>query len=107
MLLLKMMLYKMINVYDCEEDKPTKKEIKILLKSLKPGKKLPLLNDWLSPESYPYQIICENYSDRLLEGYTPKFVMNRCINESGGVTYLIESGRLQCIILGTGYAIKC
>ena len=100
------MLYKMINVYDCDEDKPTKKEIKMLLKSLKPRQKLPLLNDWLSPEGYHDQIICENYLDRLLEGYTLKFVTNRYINESGGITYLIESGRLHFIILGIYYAIK-
>ena len=92
----------MINVYDCHKDKPTKEEIRILLESLKPGKKLPLLNDWLSPKGYHEQLICENYLDRLLEGYTLKFVMNRFINESS----LIENGRLHHIILGIGYAIE-
>ena len=85
----------MINVYDCHEDKPTKEEIKILLESLKPRQKLPLLNDWLSP-------ICENYLLKLLEGYTLKFVTNRFITRLDGVTYLIENGRLHHIILGIG-----
>ena len=44
--------YKMINMYDCGEE-PTKKKIQILLKSLKPGQELPLLNDWMSPDKDP------------------------------------------------------
>ena len=38
------MLYKMIGLYDCGEDEPTKEENEILIKSFKPGQKLPLLN---------------------------------------------------------------
>ena len=95
--------YKMINLYDCGEDEPTKKEIKILIMSLKPRLKLPLLNNWLYPNDYPNQLICENYLDKLLKGYTLKFITNRYINESG---HLSENVRLNHIILGIGYAIE-
>ena len=97
------MPYKMIGLYDCSEE-PTKKEIQIILKLWKPGQKLLLLNNWMSLQGYVYQLIDENYLDRLLEGYTLKFVMNRFINELDGVTYLIENERLNTIILGIGYA---
>ena len=40
------MRYKMIDTHNCGEG-PTKEEIQILLKSLKPGMKLPLLNDYV------------------------------------------------------------
>ena len=98
------MLYKMINVYNCNQYEPTKEETKILLESLKPRQKLPLLNDWMSPEGYHEQLIYENYLDRLLEGYTLRFVTNGYIKEPGR---LIDNRRLQCIILGIGNAIKC
>ena len=58
------MLSKMIDVYDCGY-KPTKEEIQTLLKSLKPGKKSPLLNDLKYPDHYPDQLVDENYLDRL------------------------------------------
>ena len=95
----------MIDMYNCGKE-PTKKEIQILLKSLKPRQKLPLLNDWMSPDGYIYQLIDESYSGRLLEGYTLKFITNRFINELDGVTCLIENERLNTIILGIGHAIK-
>ena len=56
-------------MYDCRYG-PTKEEIQILLKSLKPGQKLPLLNNLEYPNHYPDQLVDENYLDRLLEGYT-------------------------------------
>ena len=65
------MLHKMINMSDCGYE-PTKEEIQILLKSLKPGQKLQLLNNLEYPD-HPDQLICENYLDKLLEGYTLKF----------------------------------
>ena len=81
------MLSEMIDVHDCGY-KPTKEEIQILLKSLKCGQKLPLLNDLEYPNNYPDQLICENYLDRLLEGYTLKFAMNRIVCEELGKPYL-------------------
>ena len=89
----------MIDVYDCGYE-PTKEEIKILLKSLKPGQKLPLLNDLSYPDDYHEQLICENYLDRLLEGYTLKFITNRFINETSSDPHLTTSGRLCSIISG-------
>ena len=77
----------MIDVHDCGY-KPTKEEIRILLKSLKCGQKLPLLNDLEYPNNYPDQLICENYLDRLLEGYTLKFATNRIVCEELGKPYL-------------------
>ena len=58
-----MMLSKMIDVYDCGYE-PTKEEIQILLKSLKPEQKLPLLNDLKCPDDHPDQLVDENYLDR-------------------------------------------
>ena len=97
----------MINVYNCEYHKPTEEETKILLKSLKPGQKLPLLNNWMSTKDYIFQLVNENYFDRLLEGYTLEFVTDRFINESDEVTRLIDNPRLQCIIIEIIDAIKC
>ena len=54
----------MIDVYDCGYD-PTKEEIQLFFKSLKPGQKLPLLNDLECPDDYPDQLVNENYLDRL------------------------------------------
>ena len=96
----------MINVYNCEQYKPTEEETKILLKSLKPGQKLQLLNNWMSPKDYIFQLINENYLDRLLEGYTLEFITDRFINELDEVTRLINNPRLQCIIIGIMDAIK-
>ena len=92
-----MMLSKMIDVYDCGCE-PTKEEIQILLKSLKPGQKLPLLNDLKYLDAYPDQLVVENYLDRLLEGYTLKFVTNRFINEMLPDPYLTTSERLHSIL---------
>ena len=65
---------------------------------------MPLLDDWLlSPEDYQEHLIIENYLDRLLGGYTLKFVMNRYINESD---HLIDNQRLKCIIRGISDAIE-
>ena len=57
-----MMLSKMINIHDCGEN-PAHEEIEILLESLKPGKKLPLLIDYSYTERYPEQFIAEHYLD--------------------------------------------
>ena len=91
------MLFKMIEVYDCGYE-PTKEEIQILLKSLKPGQKLPLINDLEYPNHYPDQLVDENYLDRLLEGYTLKFVMNRFINEMLPDPYLPMNKKLYSIL---------
>ena len=100
-----MMLSKMIDVYDCGYE-PTKEEIQILLKSLKPGQKLLLLNDLKYPSVYPDQLVDENYLDRLLEGYTLKFLMNRFINEMLQDPYLTTSGRLNSILSGIDNVIE-
>ena len=73
---------------------------------MKPGQKLPLLNDLEHPDAYPDQLVYENYLDRLLEGYTLKFVMNRDIYETRSDTYLTMNRRLNSILLGIGDVIK-
>ena len=88
----------MIDVYICAH-KPTKEEIQMLLKSLKPAQKLPLLRD-LQPELFPDQLICENYLDRLLKCYTTNFLTNRNIDEICGVTYITMNERLSEILYG-------
>ena len=104
-LLPKMMLSKMIDVYNCGYE-PTKEEIQILLKSLKPGQKLPLLNNLKYPDRYPDQLVNENYLDRLLGGYTLKFVMNRFTNETSPDPYLTMNKRLLSILSGIGDIIE-
>ena len=86
--------------------KPTKEEIQLLLKSLKPGQNLPLLNDLKYPDAYPDQLIYQNYLDRLLEGYTLKFVTNRIINEPRPDPYLTMNKRLYSILSGIGDLIE-
>ena len=98
-------LTKMIDVYDCGY-KPTEEEIQILLKSLKPEQKLPLLNDLKYPDACPDQLVDENYLDRLLEDYALKFVMNRFINETGPDPYLTTNTRLCSILPGIGDLIE-
>ena len=100
-----MMLSKMIDMYDYGYE-PTKEEIQILLKSFKAGQKLPPLNDLKYPDAYPDQLVDENYLDRLLEGYTLKFVMNRFINETRPDPYLTMNKRLYSILSGIGDVIK-
>ena len=59
----------MINLYDKYQQtmyEATKEEFKLLLKSFKPGQKLPSLNDCLNPKEYYIQLVYENY----LEGQT-------------------------------------
>ena len=63
----------MVNICDCG-DKPSNEELKIFVKSLKPGKKLPPLTDFFYPADYTEQLIAENYLDGLLKGSTLKFV---------------------------------
>ena len=82
-------------------------EIQILLKSLKPGQKLPLLNNLEYPDHYPDQLVDENYLDKLFEGYTLKFVTNRIINETRPEPYLTMNKRLYSILSGIGDVIKC
>ena len=100
-----MMLSKMIDMYDCDYE-PTNKEIQILLKLLKPGQKLPLLNDLECPEDYPDQLVYENYLDRLLEGYTIKFVTDRIIYETMPKAYLTMNRRLYSILWSICDVIK-
>ena len=66
------MRHKMVDVNDYDDDAPTptEQELKILVKLLKPGKKLPPLTDFFYPANYTEQLIAENYLDGLLEGYT-------------------------------------
>ena len=46
----------MVDICDCGH-KPRKKELKILVRSLKPGKKLPPLTDFFHPADYTEQLI--------------------------------------------------
>ena len=95
----------MIDVYDCGYE-PTEGEVQILLKSLKPGQKLPLRNDLKRPDLYLEQLAAENYLDRLLEGYTLKFAMNRFINETLSKPYLTMNKRLHSILSDICNVIK-
>ena len=77
----------MINLYnDCQQTryKPTEKEFELLLKSFKPGQKLPHLNS----EDCHIQLVYETYLDILLEGRTLKFMTDRSPVRSGGAYYL-------------------
>ena len=100
-----MMLSKMIDLYNCGYEL-TKEEIQILLTSLKPGQKLLLLNNLEYPDHYPDQLVDENYLDRLLEGYTLKFVTNRIINEMRPDPYLTMNKRIYSILSGIGDVIE-
>ena len=64
-------------------------------------------NDLKCPEDYPDQLEYENYLDRLLEGYTLKFVTNRIINETMPDPYLIINRRLCSIVSGIHDVIEC
>ena len=90
------MHYKMIDIHNCGEG-PTKEEIKILLKSLKPGMKLPLLNDYGCTDHYLEQLIAEHYLNGLLEGYTLKFMTTRLVKYLEVVPYLKMNKRLMSI----------
>ena len=92
-----MMLSKMIDVYNCGYES-TKEEIQILLMSLKPGQKLPPLNDLDHPDVHHEQIVDENYFDRLLEGYTLRFVTSRFINGTMPDPYLTTNERLYSML---------
>ena len=99
------MLSKMIDVYDCDFVS-TNEEIRILLNSLKPEQKLPPLDYLEHPDIYPEQLVDENYLDRLLEGYTLKFVTNRFINEMMPDPYLTTNKRLHGILMGIDDVIE-
>ena len=86
-------------MYNCGYG-PTKEEVQILLKSLKPRQKLPLLNDLKCPERFPDQLAYENYLDGLLKGYTLKFVTNRFIDETMPEPCLTMNKRLHRILEG-------
>ena len=88
-------------MYDCGYE-PTKEEIQMLLKSLKPGQKLPLVNDIGHLESYLSQLIDEDYLDRLQEGYTLRFVTNRLIGGMSSDPSLRMNKRLYSILSGIG-----
>ena len=62
-----MMLSKMISIHDCGED-PTKEDIQILLESLKPGMKLPLLNDYNHKDCYIEQLIASGILSKWIVG---------------------------------------
>ena len=68
--------------------KSLKSRFEILLRSLKPGKKLPPLNDFFYPADYTEQLIAENYLDGLLEGYTLEVVEFNSIGKLKDVPYL-------------------
>ena len=69
-----------MNISDCGKD-PTDEEIEILVKSLMPGQKLPLLYDFADQNYYYEQLVEENYSDRLLEDYELEFITKRIITK--------------------------
>ena len=96
----------MIVIYDCDSH-PTDKEIKIMLKSLKPGKEFPPRTDFHYTEDYPEQLVNGNYLDLLLEGYTLKFVKKRTISEQTGNPYLTTNSRLLSICSGIGGVVSC
>ena len=77
-----MILYKMIDMQDCGKG-PTNEVIQILLKSLKTGMKLLLLNDYGCTDHYLEQLIAEHYLNGLLEGYTLKFMTPRSVKYLG------------------------
>ena len=88
----------MIDLFNCGYE-PTEKEIQPLLKSRKPGQKLSLLNDLECQDKYINQLLCENYLDRLLDGYIVKFVTNRLINNKLNCgPYLTMNKRLGSMI---------
>ena len=94
-----MMLSKMIDICACDCS-PTNEEIKVLFKSFKPCQKLPLLTNICDPSSYPKQLVAKNYLDRLLEGYTLKFLIDRSVNEDKDKYYLNENKKLLSITMG-------
>ena len=65
-----------------------KKELEILVRSLKRGKELPPSTDFFCPASYIKQLIAENYLDGLLEGCTLEFEALNSIGELKGNLYL-------------------
>ena len=73
-----MMLLKMIDITELGKE-PANEEIRMFLKSLKPGMKLPLFNKYGYPDKYVEQLIAENYLNGLLEGYTLKFIVPRLL----------------------------
>ena len=83
----------MIDIHNCGEG-PTKEEIQILLKSLKPGMKLPLLNDYGCTDYYLEQLIAKHYLNGLVEGYMLKFMMTRLIKYLEVIPYLKMNKRL-------------
>ena len=103
------MRYKMVDVNDYGDGPTlTDEELKILVKSLKPGKKLPPLTDFFYPANYTEQLTAENYLDGLLEGYTLEFVTLNSIGKLKGVSYLSfdENKRLKRIYLTMCDVIK-
>ena len=90
---------KMVNILDGDEG-ITNQEMRILLKSLKPRMKLPLLNDYDCKDCYPEQLIAEHYLDELLEGYMLKFTTTRSKKYLGVETpHLKMDERLMNIIM--------
>ena len=69
-------------------DLPTKDEIKILLKLLKPGKELPPLVNSLGLDDYTDQLLAEIYLDKLLKGIILYFNVENQVEELKGNTYL-------------------
>ena len=59
-------------------------------KSLKPGMKLPLLNDYGCTDHYLEQLIAEHYLNGLL-----KFIMPRSVRYLGNLPYLKMNERLM------------
>ena len=91
-----MLLPKMIDIEDAGKC-PTNEEIQLFLKSLKPGMKLPLPNDYDCPDNYLEQLVAENYLNGLLEGYTLKFITNRSIEYLGDKPCLQINKRFKSI----------
>ena len=97
-----MMLYKTIGIQDHGKE-PSEEEIEILIKSLKPGMKLPLLNNYGYPDHYYEQLTAEHCLNELLEGHKLEFVTTRSVKAG---SYLKMNERLTNIIMTTTDVIK-
>ena len=71
----------------------------MLLKSLKTGMKLPLLNNYVRTDHYLEQLKAEHYLNGLLEGYMLNFRTTRMIKYLEVVPYLKMNKRLMSIFM--------
>ena len=78
---------KAIDLNSSSLDFPSKDEIEILLKSLKPGKELPPLVDTVQLDDYADQLLAEIYLDKVMKGNL-SFNTTNWVVELNGNTYL-------------------